>query len=161
MKDISAIFRLVFISPECLIIVGGLAMVYAFPQECIWLSQRIGQQPEVLKYSWLLPAGLFGYDVKIVKSIVFPDADKNTLLQKWERYGELKYATMVGLVYGFGFSVAGVVAMLLDWKAPGAHHSATLLVAVIGALVVSITFFLAQIRIEELFREHMGRKSGG
>jgi hypothetical protein len=159
MRGIPAILRSIFISPEFLVVIAGVALACVFPRECIWISQRISQQPELLKYAWLLPAGLVAYDLNVAKSILLPDADKKMLLQGWQRYWELKSTTTVGVLYGFGFAVAGLVTMAFDWKVPASHQSATLLTAVIGAVAVAASLFYAQIRIEELFREHNQTKS--
>ncbi len=161
MKGIPTILRSVFIAPEFLVAVAGLALSVAFPSGFLWLSERIGQQSDLLKYAGLLPAGLVAYDLKVARSILLPDADKRTVLQGWSRYWDVKCAISVGLLYGVAFAVAGLFTMLFDWKTPASHQSAVLLTSVSGALTVSATLFYANIRMEELFREHWKLKGSG
>lgn len=159
MKMIGHIFRAFFISPEFLISVAGLALCLLFPAWFVWLSERIGRQSDVLKYAWLLPAGLVAYDLTVAKSILLPDADKQTILQSWARYWELKCGVAVGLFYGLVFAVAGIITMMFDWNSPAAHQSAVLMTSVVGAVTVSATLFFANIKVEELFRQHRIQKA--
>ena len=161
MKGISTILRSVFISPEFLVAVAGLGLIQAFPSGFLWLSERISQQSDLLKYAGLLPAGLVAYDLKVARGILLPDADKRTVLQGWTRYWDVKCSVSVGLLYGATFAIAGLFTMLFDWKIPAPHQSAVLLTTVAGALTVSATLFCANIRMEELFREHWKLKASG
>ncbi len=152
MKRILTTLRYVFVSPEFLIMVAGLAAFAFCPSWLLWLSGRIGHQAELLKYFGLLPAGLVVYDTTIVKSVLFPGADKNTILQRWQLYGDLKCGGVVALLYGVAFAVAGIAALLFDWQSPAPSQSALLITSVVGALTVSATLYFAHIRMEEVFR---------
>ena len=159
MKGIVAIARSFFISLEFVVSIGGVMLCFLFPDWFLWLSQRIGQQSDVLKYAGLLPAGLVAYSLKVSKSILFPDADKRAALQAWARYWELKCGIVVGMIYSLVFAVAGIVTLLFDWKNPAVFQSTVLLICVAGAVTVSASLFHANVRIEELFREH-GKQRG-
>ena len=154
MKRLGSILRSFFVSLEFLVSLGGLAVFWFYPAQLAWLSNRIGSQAEVLKYAGFLAAGLLVYDAKVVRSILLPDADKRTVLQGWDFYWNLKCGAVTGLIYGALFALAGVVALLFDWKAPEAYQSAFLLTGVIGGFTVSGSLYFANIRIEELFRQH-------
>lgn len=158
MKGIVPILRSCFISPEFVISAAGLALCVLFPDWFVWLSERIGGQSDVLKYAWLLPAGLVAYDLKVAKSILLPDSDKQTVLQGWARYWELKCGVAVGLFYGVIFALAGIVTMMFDWKTPAAYQSALLATSVVGAGTVSATLYFANIKVEELFRQNRTQK---
>lgn len=158
MKGIVAILRAFLISPEFVVSLGGVMLGVLFPDWFDWLSERIGRQSDVLKYAGLLPAGLVAYSLKVSKSILFPDADKRAVLQGWARYWELKCGIVVGMIYSLVFAVAGIVTLLFDWKNPAAYQSAVLLTSVAGAMTVAGSLFQANIRIEELFREHWKQK---
>jgi len=158
MKGIRAILRCWFVSLEFLVCVAGVALCAVFPEWFSWLSERIGSQSDLLKYSGLLPAGLVAYSLKVARSILLPDADKRTALQGWTRYWELKCGVVIGLIYSVAFALAGIVTMLFDWKHPMAFQSAVLLISVTGAVTVSASLFHANIRVEELFREHWKQK---
>jgi Na+-transporting NADH:ubiquinone oxidoreductase subunit NqrB len=138
--------------------VAALATFVYCPGWFFWLSDRIGHQAELLKYLGLLPTGLMVYDSTIVKSILLPEADKSTILQSWQLYGNLKCGTVVALLYGIAFVVAGMAALLFNWQRPAPSQSALLITSIVGALTVSGTLYFAQIRIEELFREHRSQK---
>jgi len=155
---IGHILRAFFISPEFLISLAGLTLCWWRPTWLLAVSEQIAQRSDVLNYAWLLPAGLLGYDAKVARDILFPAADKETLLQGWQRYGELKSGIVVALVYGLIFAGAGIVAMLFDWKTPDAYQSATLISAVVGALTVSVTLYFAEIKVVELFREGLTQR---
>jgi hypothetical protein len=159
MKRCGAILRSVFAGPEFLIMVVGVALLMFWPNPLTWLSGRIGSQAELLKYVGLLPAGLVVYDATLAKSMLLPEADKQRILQSWELHWEFKCAVVVGLVYGFFFAIAGCAALLFDWKTPAAHQSAFLITSLAGGLAVSVTMYFAQIRIEELFRQHSTKPS--
>ena len=159
MKRCGAILRSVFVGPEFLIVIAGAALLVFFPNPFIWLSERIGNQAELLKYFGLLPAGLVVYDATVAKNILLPDGDKQQIFQSWELHWEFKCAVVVGLVYSFCFAIAGIVALLFDWQTPEAHQSALLATSVAGGLMVSVTLFFAHIRIEELFRQHSVKPS--
>jgi len=161
MKGVTVILRSVVVSLELLVCVAGVGMCVAFPGWFYWLSERIGQQADVLKYAGLLPAGLVAYDLKVARSILLPDADKRTILQAWPRYWEFKCVVVAGLVYGVLFGVVGLATMLFDWKSPEAYQSAALLTAVAGAVTVAASLFHGNLRVEELFREHWKQKSSG
>lgn len=158
MKGIGVILRSFFISPEFLVIVAGLMLSALFPNRFLWLSERIGSHSDLLKYSGLLPAGLVAYSLKVARSILLPDADKRTVLQGWPRYWEVKCGVGIGMVYSVAFALAGIVTMLFDWKNPMPFQSAVLLTSVTGAVTVSASLFYANIRVEELFREHWKQK---
>jgi len=51
--------------------------------------------------------------------------------------------------------------MLFDWKNPAAHQSAMLIASVAGAVTVSASLYFANIKVEELFREHWKQKVAG
>ena len=161
MKRVLTILRYYFISPEFLVAVVGMALFTLWPNWFIWLSERIGRQAELLKYFGLLPAALVVYDAQAVKNILFPASDKQTVLQGWNRYWDLKCGGVVGLVYGIMFAAAGFAALLCDWKSPAAHQSALLITSVCGALCVSATLYFTHIKIEELFRLQTGGISRG
>lgn len=152
MKRILTILRYFFVSPEFLMSVAGLTLFTFWPNWFVWLSERIGRQAELLKYFGLLPAALVVYDSQAVKNILLPASDKQTVLQGWGRYWDLKCGGVVGLIYGIIFAVAGFSALLFDWKTPAAHQSALLITSVCGALCVSATLYFTHIKIEELFR---------
>ncbi len=158
MKGIVAITRSFFISLEFVVSIAGAMLCLMVPDWFLWLSERIGQQSDVLKYAGLLPAGLVAYSLKASKSILFPDGDKRFVLQGWSRYWEVKLGVSVGMVYSISFALAGVGTLLFDWKNPAAFQSAVLVTSVAGALAVSGSLFYASVRIEELLREHWTQK---
>lgn len=160
MKKIVTVLRYFLISPECLVSVAGLALFEFWPSCFVWLSGRIGQQAELLKYFGLLPAALVVYNLQAVKNILFPSSDKKTILQCWDRYWDLKCGSMVGLVCGTIFAMAGFFALLFNWKQPEAHQSALLITSVIGAATVSATLYFTHIKIEELFRQALKGDEG-
>ncbi|HOY57897.1 MAG TPA: hypothetical protein PK640_07145 [Verrucomicrobiota bacterium] len=149
-----SIIRSFFVSLEFVVSISGVLLCFLFPEWFLSLSQRVGQQSDVLKYAGLFPAGLVAYSLRASRSILFPDGDKHSILQGWSGYWELKCSVVAGIVYSLAFALAGVGTLLFDWKNPAAYQSAVLLTAVVGALTVSGTLFQANIRIEELFREH-------
>jgi hypothetical protein len=148
------VFRYVFVSPEFLVIVAGLAFCVLFPTQSVWVSARIGAQSDLLKYFGLLPIGLVVYDSTVVKSALMPDADKRSSFQKWEHYYDFKLGCIVALVYAVIFGITGIACFFFDWNTSMAHQSAFLLTSIVGALTVSATLYFAHIRIEELFRQY-------
>ena len=154
MRQVLNILRYVFVSPEFLVGVAGVGMYFFLPGQFVWLSGRIANQAELLKYFGLLPFGLIVYDSKVVKSILMPEADKRNTFQKWELYGDFKLGCVVGLSYAVFFGCAGIACFFFDWKTPAAYQSAFLLTSIVGALTVSMTLYFTHIKIEELFRQH-------
>lgn len=154
MKQVKTILRAILISPELLVTVIGAGLCYFWPEWFIWLSRRIGQEAELLKYIGLLPAGLVAYDLTITKDVLLPAADKRNILQGWPRYHEFKATVFSGIFYACIFAVGGIAALLFDWKAPAPYQSAVLVIALAGSLTVAATLFNAHIKMEEVFREN-------
>jgi len=154
MKWCLNILRYVFVSPEFLVCVTGAALCIFLPDKFVWLSERIGNQAELLKYFGFLPVGLVIYDSTVVKTILMPESDKRNDFQKWERYADFKCGCIVGLVFAVIFGIAGIASFFFDWKIPAPFQSAFLLTSIAGAVTVSTSLYFAQIRIEELFRKH-------
>lgn len=157
MRWLLAILRYAFVSPEFLVCLSGLVLYVFFPEPLIWLSRRISDQSELLKYLGLLPIGLFVYDTTVVKTILMPDGDKKSIFQSWGYYSDIKLACIIGLLYAVLFGIVGVSCLLFDWKAAAAYQSACLLTSIAGALMVSATLYFAHIKIEELFRQHSSK----
>lgn len=154
MKQTKAILRAILISPELLVSVIGASLCFFWPEWFVWLSGRIGQEAELLKYFGLLPAGLVAYDLSIAKDILLPAADKRNILQGWPHYREFKGTVFSGILYACIFTVGGIAALLFDWKTPAAYQSAVLVIALAGSLTVAATLFNAHIKMEEVFREN-------
>ena len=154
MKSLLSILRYVFVSLEFLACVAGTAACFFFPAAFGWLSERIGNQAELLKYFGLLPVGLVVYDTTVVKNILMPEADKKNVLQAWDLYFDFKLGCIVGLAYAGVFSVTGVCCLFFDWKVAEPYQSSFLLTSVVGAITVSATLYFSHIKIEELFRKH-------
>ena len=159
MRGLLAILRYAFISPEFLVCLSGLAVYNFFPGQLVWLSGRIGDQAELLKYLGLLPFGLVVYDSNAIKDILMPHSDKKIVFQKWEFYSDIKSGCIVALLYAALFGVVGLACLLFDWKAPAAYQSGFLLASIAGALVVSASLYVTHIKIEELFRQHSSQPS--
>ena len=58
MRSLAAIARSFIISLEFVVSLGGVMLCLLFPDWFLWLSQRVGQQSDVMEYAGLLPAGL-------------------------------------------------------------------------------------------------------
>jgi hypothetical protein len=152
MKRFLAILRYFFVSPEFLVVLAGLALANYFPNLFVWLSGRIGQEAEVLKYFGFLPALLVAFNLKLIKNFLFPDADDKKALQNWNQYWNIKTGCAVGLLFSCLLAATGIMALLFDWKSPAAYQSAILITSVVSALTVSATLFHAHIIVEEHFR---------
>jgi hypothetical protein len=147
------ILRPVFVSLECLVCIAGIAAYHYFPHYFAWLTERIGQEADLLRYFGLLPLVLVPYDSARLRAILLPAADKRAILQHWERYGQFRYTCIIGFIYGIVFAAAGIISLLLSWKIAAACQSALLATSLTGALTVAGTLFFASIKIEELFRQ--------
>lgn len=154
MKLIAATFRFIFLSFEFLICVAGVGITVFAPDQLTWLTNKIGEQTELLKYFGFLPAGLVYYDSTLLKSILMPDADKQNTFQKFEYFGDFQIGCWVGLIYGVLFAIGGITCFLFDWKTPNPYPAAFLFTSILGALTVTASLFFAHIKIEVLFRQH-------
>jgi len=159
MRGLLAILRYAFISPEFLVCLSGIAVYNFFPGQLVWLSGRIGDKAELLKYLGLLPFGLVAYDSNVIRDILMPHSDKKIIFQKWEFYADIKWGCIVALLYAVLFGVVGCACLLFDWKAAVAYQSGFLLTSIVGALTVSASLYFTHIKIEELFRQHSSQSS--
>lgn len=153
MKAVLSCLRYIIVSFEFVVCLGGILVYTFWPSQLAWMSQYVGESKEFLKYFCLLPIGLVVYDSKYVKSILFPKSDTKSYLQKWDMYFDFKMGCVVGLIYAICFAVLGLVCFFFDWSLPSAFQSAILLTSIFGSVIVTASFYLHSIKVEEVFRQ--------
>jgi hypothetical protein len=133
--------------------VAGVACLWWLPSTFENIAHRIATNGEMLRYLGLLAAALLTYDVKVAKSILLPEDDDRNLLQKWDRFGDLKICVWVGMIYDLLFAGLGLIDSLFDWTKPTAFHAVALCVAIAGGIITSGTLILAEIDLRIMLRK--------
>jgi hypothetical protein len=155
MKAVLSCLGYIIVSFEFVVCLGGVLVYMFWPSQLAWMSQYIGGSKEFLKYFCFLPIGLVVYDSKYVKNILFPKSDTKSYFQKWDMYFDFKMGCIIGLMYAVFFAALGLVCFFFNWMRPAAFQSAFLLTSILGAVVVTVSFYLHSIKIEEVFRQHV------
>lgn len=141
------------VSGEFLILLVGTAFGLIWPAALTYLGSKLNTSDKVVEYIALLPTALFVWNLNECRKLLFPEEDKQRLLQKWPDYWRLKARFHVALIYTFIFSILGIGSWMLGFSLNDPRQLAMFLSAVFGAVVVATSVYLAKIRIDEIFAE--------
>jgi len=153
MKRFLYIIKTFFISPEFTFLAVTSLLVFLYPEIFIWLSTRINTTSEIVKYLYVLPAGITVYMVTQKRELLSPEPEKaSESLLKWPDYHKISDSFWICITYGglgtfFCFSTA-LFGDLKDYR---------MLVVFLSGIVISIitvlTFINAAIVIKKIIAE--------
>ncbi|MEK6760196.1 MAG: hypothetical protein AABY51_10535 [Deltaproteobacteria bacterium] len=151
MKILKCYLFCIVISSEFLVLLIG---VFLFTQQELigFLSSKISDNSELLKYVALLPATLVVYVFKESKTLLFPKDDEKKVLQGWQDYWKLKIRFNIGLLYSITFAFIGVTALIFGFKINEPVGFTLVLISVAGGLIVVAHIYFAIIKLSEIFR---------
>ena len=149
MKTIKVYLVATFLSPEFLVILIGLGL-YFLPSQVESISSMLQDSPEILRYISLLPVAMATWVFKENKKLLFPEEDKDSIIQKWPDYWKLKVYFYVSIGYAFLFAFMGVSVWLLGYKINQPAGFLPLAVSIVGGFVVIVTTYFAKIRQKEI-----------
>lgn len=144
-------FQALFISFEFLFILSLSFIITVFYDQAVLFGTLIKTNLKAFEYVLFLPPGLLGLFIKEGKSFLFPTKDKFNTLQKLEIYDDLKIHFWVNLIYLLLFSIIAILYGLLGLEIDKPLYLCLLLIAVIGSCISYLSFWKAQINIEEIF----------
>lgn len=149
MNRLTTALRFLVIGPEFLVLFLGGVLAFGYPHAVnTWLpSQALSQ--EVLKYVAVLPLASSAWMLSQGRKLLFPEKDKSHALQEWPDYWRLKYGFNIAIFYSFVFSLLAIFSWAMDWQAQSPHPQVMLSVALLGAVSNFLTFYYAQIELDE------------
>ena len=149
MKKFLHLIKVIFISPEFLFIICTIFLAEIFPDFFIFLSLKIQEKDEILKYLLLLPPTLALACYKFGKEIWLPN-EKSKLLYSWPDFYALKQAIVIGLVFVTLSSIIAILTWIfLTYLNP--FTSGLIISLVLGVSgITTITMYLASIKINEI-----------
>lgn len=142
------------VSGEFLALIIGAVLSFIWPEPLTYLASKLNTSDKVIEYVALLPTALLVWNLNECRKLLFPEEDKQRILQKWPDYWRLKARFHVALIYTFIFSMLGIGSWMLGVSLNDPISLAMLLSAVFGALVVAASVYLAKIRMDEIFAEN-------
>lgn len=149
MKVVREYFIATVFSWEFLVLLSGVCLLF-FPNQVQIVSSMLQDNEETLKYIALLPSGMAAWVFNENKKLLFPEEDKNAILQQWPDYWRLKIYFKVSLAYALLFAVIGISVWFLGYKISQPIGFVPLVVSVIGGFVVVVSTYFAKITQKEI-----------
>ena len=144
MKKILEITRVFFISPELLLVVIGISIQQ-------FLTKPVGRLLTEIN----IPCALLCWSLAYGRKLLFPEKDKNSILQKWPDYWILRICFHVALAWNLIFVLISIYAWTGDWKHPSPDHFISLAISIIGSATCSFSIYNAQTRVEEEISQYV------
>lgn len=113
MKKILETARVFFISPELLLVVIGFAIQQSLTNPVERLLANINISDDFLKWAIAIPGALLCWSLVSGRKLLFPEKDKNSILQKWPDYWILK--NMLPRCLVMEFNLRDDVYLRMDW----------------------------------------------
>ena len=157
MRKILEITRVFFISPEMLLVVIGVAIQRILEKPIARLLADFNISDDLLKWAVAIPGALLCWSLVSGRKLLFPEKDKNSILQKWPDYWILKICFHVALIWNLIFVLISIYAWTGDWRHPLPDHFISLAISIIGSAMCSFSIYNAQTRVEEEISQYMER----
>ena len=153
MITIKEYFRSFFVSVEMVVWAAGFCVFVFFGER---INHSLSEwQPSEGKVMWLLtiPGGLVAWVLKSWRQMLFQDADKQFLLQKWPDFWRLEIVLICAVAHAvLFFLVAATFVLLPSWNPPSSLAVIALVVSIIGLLVDGFTCYKADIELAKAVR---------
>ena len=144
MKMILGTLKRLIISPEFLVIIVAVVVLYLRPEQLSGFANSF-YHSSVAVLVWSLRRS---------QLILFPDADEDGKLQKWPRFRDLKVAVFVGLIYQFGFGIVSIIVWIELSEENILMQMIILISAILGSIISAGTFYLASIMVMETLKKN-------
>ncbi len=141
------------VSLEFVVVILCLSFVFVWPNAAKPISTLISDDSDILKHIALLPSALAIWVFSESRKLLFPEEDKQKILQKWEDYWKWRIHFNVGIFYALLFAAAGLVAWAMGAKANNAIGLVILSSTTIGALIVAFSVYMARITMSEILTD--------
>ena len=142
------------VSFEFIIIVISIIIDIYFDVRINNIAVLLFKDIELLKSVALLPLILLSFTVVREKTLLFPNKNKNNVLQKWADFYLLKNRYYVALIYLVICSFVGFVLYLLKDNIEQ-HLFLVILIDVISiSFIATSSVFMASIKVRELLLKH-------
>ncbi|MBY4834050.1 hypothetical protein [Burkholderia dolosa] len=144
-------------SPELLLVVIGVAIQQWLVGPVEVLLAGINVTDDFIKWAVAIPGALLCWSLVSGRKLLFPEKDKNSILQKWPDYWILKICFHVALIWNLIFVLISIYAWTGDWKHPSPGHFISLVISIIGSAMCSFSIYNAQIRVEEEVSQYVDK----
>lgn len=158
MRRVSEFLRFFFIGPEMLVVLVGVLLKIAFSAYLESFLQVFRMADDQLKWVIAVPAALFAWSLTAGRKLIFPEKDKEGVLQQWPDYWRLRLGFHVALLWSFIFLSLSMVAWTGDWKNPSAVDAILLAVSIAGSGLCALSIYNAQTQVEEAISQYKNRR---
>src|SRR5437879_5098198 len=97
-----------------------------------------------------------GKNGQTFSKLLFPDKDEKAILQKWDRYWQLRATVNVALIYSVIFIFIGLPAWLIGDQTFADAALILMTTAVLGSGITFASVYLADLSVNEAFLENSG-----
>lgn len=143
------LLRFIIASPEFLIILLGIGAEYLFSIEIANLINDVDLSDEWVKAIAAVPIAAAAWMLMSGKKLLFPEKDKENILQAWPDYWKLKLGFWVAFAYLILFALLAMVAWAMDWKRGASLPWVLMMTAVAGGSAAFLSLFAAQMTVDE------------
>ncbi|QRQ88192.1 hypothetical protein [Cupriavidus oxalaticus] len=158
MKRVAEFLRFFFVGPEMLVVVIGVLLRATFSDQVSHLISGIRISDDQLKWVIAVPAALFVWSLTAGRKLLFPEKDKEGILQQWPDYWRLRLGFHVALLWGFIFLSISMAAWAGDWKNPSVTDAILLAVSITGSGLCALSIYNAQTQAEEAVSRYKARR---
>jgi len=154
LRELIDFLRRVVVSPEFLVVVLAVWVLFAEPQWLGSVTKILAGAPEGVKYLSLVPVAVAAWSLQQSKAILFPAEDIKGILQQWPKFQKLKERVIIGILFQAVFCTLGVGAWIISPSLSNGTAVIVMGMSIAGALVGASTFYLAGIMSAEITKRH-------
>ncbi|WP_316872329.1 hypothetical protein [Ralstonia mannitolilytica] len=158
MKRALEFLRFFLIGPELFFALGAIYLELRMAEQIASWFAQVHMPDDQFKWIVAVPAVLCGWSFVSGKKLLFPEKDKNSILQCWPDYWRLRLAFHAALSWNTIFLLTSMLAWLGDWKNPTATSIILLALSIAGAAICSLSIYNAQTRVEEIVSQYRAAK---
>jgi len=120
-------------------------------------ADRLAESSDAIKYLSLLPMGILVWTFRHARSMLFPDADSRSILQRWENYQTFRDIVAVGVFYSIVFAMIGVLSGMINWKGDTIVFMIWMCASIAGSSLCALSMYVAEIEMTENFKKYGGK----
>jgi hypothetical protein len=141
--------RVVFVSPEALILVCALLAVNNFASALDELAKSVAFNDEILKYLQALPSAVAVWVFNEGRQLLIEDKETIRVLTAWPDYWKLKAHVFVALFFALVFAAVSIAPWLFRSGIGVGAGILLFLTGIVGQLFVAASVYNARLRVKE------------
>ncbi len=150
MRKFLDIIRIIFVSPELLMIIVITILYVEFQSYFLMVGEKLLSNESWLKYIPTIPGMLLMFSVKYSWKILKPSGETNKILYEWKDYWRLKYRVIISIGICFLCTCLSFYNWIFIGDSSKALFALLTAISIVVALIVVGTLLLAAFRINEL-----------